>query len=298
MTTFWRCNKRGAIPHFNKHLEDNPSDFNGLVFRGISYLIIGQNENAEADFQQAVHTAENECKQLVAKSFLQKNPMDSVRMLKEATRKYPRDARGWYWYGISKHTPLDEKVTALRECINLNYEHAHECFFELGTIHAQQGRHEEAITCFEASLHHNPDRTACHIQLGYSLLKIDQFSVAKQHLERALTLNPTLTEANYHLSEIYEIEGNRQEALRHFNVWLKSRQEQTVSGLPPSNLTNQTNTTDPLATSMHVSVGQADISLNQDLNAEPQPQDNTTYTTQMEKEAAKVQGDVLQETFN
>lgn len=294
MTTFWRCNKSGAIPHFNEHLRDNPGDFSCLLFRGISHNIVGQKQNALRDYQQAVQVG-NESEKLVAKSFLQENSEDSVRMLKEATRKYPTDATGWFWYGLSKRIPLDEKVTALEQCIKLNYEYAHECFFELGIIHAEQGKHEEAIKNFEASLVRNHDRTACHIQLGYSLLKIDQVSEAKQHLETALTLNPALTDANYYLSEIYKKQGNLQEAQRHFDIWFKSRYEQTVSGPPPS---NQTSTTDPSAASLHVSADQVDISLNQGLNAEPQTPDNTTHTTQMEKEAAQMQGDVLQETFN
>lgn len=239
MATFWRCNKAGAIPHFTQHLKTNPGDFNCWLFRGISYSIIGQNQNAVSDLQQAARVG-NECEKLVANSFLQTNPADSFRMLKEATQKYPTDGTGWFWLAGSGNTPQAERIAARQKCIDLNYKYAHECHFHLGRMLASQGKHHEAIQRFQTSLGGNPDRTVCHIQLGFSLLKTGQIDKAKQHFEKATTLNPVLTDANLGLSKVYEQQGNHQEAHKHLRIWQASqdtRGQSTASGPPSSNPT-------------------------------------------------------------
>ena len=232
MATFWRCNKAGAIPHFTQHLKSNPRDFDCWLFRGISYSIIGKNQNAVSDVQQAARVG-NECERLIANSFLQSNPDDSLRMKKEATQKYPNDGTGWYWYAGNDKLSQAERMAAYKKCIDLQYKYAPECHFQIGILLAEQGKRQEAIQSFETSLSGNPDRTVCHINLGFALLETGQTDAARRHFEKAKTLNPVLIDANFGLFKLYEQQGNYQAAWEQLITEERSKVVSKYKTQPP-----------------------------------------------------------------
>lgn len=222
--TFWSCNKAGAIPHFSQHLSSNPHHFNSLLFRGLSYSIIGQSANATADLQQAERVG-NGPEKLVARSqlsFLQGKQAEGVKELKEATDKYPNNGIGWFWYGmmLSDH---QQGQDALKQAIDLNYSEAPECHFQLGRQQARAGNHQKAIEAYRTSIRGNPYRTVCHISLGFSLLETGQTQAAKECFQKALDLNPALTEANLGLAKVYNKEGDEVQAKRHSDIWTQSQ---------------------------------------------------------------------------
>lgn len=236
--TFWSCNKSGAIPHFTQHLRSNPRHFNSLLFRGISYSIIGQSSNAVADLQEAERVGSG-AEKLVARSqllMLQEKYSEGVQALKEATEKYPSNGVGWFWYGmtLSNHKQGQD---ALKHAIDLDYSEAPECHYQLGRQYAKAGNHQKAIEAFRTSLEGNSYRTVCHISLGFSLLETGQTQAAKNCFMKALDLNPLLTEANLGLAQVYNKEGDLQQAKKHSDIWTQSQKSadqptHQVSGRP------------------------------------------------------------------
>ena len=224
INTFWSCNKAAAVPHFTQHLRSNPRHFDSLLFRGISYCVLGQGENAVRDFQQAAQVG-NGCEKLIATAqllALQDRRAESIQTLKQATETFPNHGASWFWYGMSV-SHAQEQTRAFKRAIDLQYTHAPECHFQLGGQFAAAGNHQEAIRAFRTSLQGNPYRTVCHISLGFSLFHIGQIQEAKSCFEKAVDLNPVLTEANLGLANVYTKEGNKQEAKKHFDIWNKSQ---------------------------------------------------------------------------
>jgi len=64
--------------------------------------------------------------------------------------------------------------------------------------------------------------TRIHASLGYVYLKMEQWDLAKQHLNRALSHDPTLTSARYHLGLVMYCTGCLKDAAEAFASVSKS----------------------------------------------------------------------------
>lgn len=94
--------------------------------------------------------------------------------------------------------------------------------FYLGQALALQGRHQEAISAFRASIKAGvetlPGKQAASTQawLGHTLAAIGQTEMGKIHLDSALEIDPNNPEANRFLGHLLFSQGRTTEALSHY----------------------------------------------------------------------------------
>jgi tetratricopeptide (TPR) repeat protein len=92
-----------------------------------------------------------------------------------------------------------------------------------GLAFAQLQQWGDARRAFEAGLARNPRDARFLEELAGAEYKQRQFSRAKQHLRRALALDPSDNYANNFLASIYFLEGNLEAALAYWNRAAKPR---------------------------------------------------------------------------
>eukprot|EP00118_Oscarella_pearsei_P026102 m.309394 g.309394 ORF g.309394 m.309394 type:complete len:443 (+) comp46320_c0_seq1:44-1372(+) len=225
--TFMQCFKEEAASHFTRHLEAFPNDFACLHYRGISYSILGKSDKAIQDFVRAEQVG-NPCEKLVAQGLRLKEQGrvdESTKVLKHATAAYPRKGIAWHHYAcdLMKAGLTKDAAAAFRNAISLGYQFSCVSQCLLGKILAAEGRHDEAISQYEASLKDNSSTTICHIGLGDSLLATGRSSRAEDCYKKAVELNPTQMQANLGLASIYLQEGDYVGASKEFEVCQKEK---------------------------------------------------------------------------
>ena len=245
INTFWSCNKAGAIPHFTEHINSNPRHFDSWMFRGISHSIIGEHDKAVHDLQTAASVG-SPCEKLVADAKLlelQGKASQCLSTYKDAIQKYPSDGIGWFWTAMTL-SECQERSELFKRAIGLNYM-PYECHYQLGSqclgndnpLEDTQSQYNDkctkAIPDFNACLQGNPYRTVCHIELGFAHLQLNHVQEAKQCFEKAVDLNPVLTDSNAGLALIYEHEGNHLKAKLNWEIYRNSvepREQRVGSG--------------------------------------------------------------------
>lgn len=75
-------------------------------------------------------------------------------------------------------------------------------FTNLGEIHQQQGRLDEAIRHYRQALRMNPNQSRIHNDLGRALVSQSQTDEAIEHFSQALQLDPKNTEARQNLNDV------------------------------------------------------------------------------------------------
>lgn len=86
----------------------------------------------------------------------------------------------------------------------------------LGVTIAAQGRHRDAIACFEAALVADPTYVSAHYNRGVALLRLDDIQEAIKAFSRAAQLEPQHYEAHRVLGFLRLAQGERGRALDHF----------------------------------------------------------------------------------
>ncbi len=96
--------------------------------------------------------------------------------------------------------------------------------FDLAWEAAEKGDHEAAISAWRKVLELAPDSAELHNSLGVALVRQRRVDEAVACFERALALNPGLTEAHYNLGDtLYYLQGKSPEALAHWREVLRAQ---------------------------------------------------------------------------
>ena len=86
----------------------------------------------------------------------------------------------------------------------------------LGVAVAAQGRHREALVCFEAALKADPNFVSAHYNRAVALMALDETRHAIEVFSRAAALEPQHYEAHRALGFLWLSQGERGRALDHF----------------------------------------------------------------------------------
>lgn len=92
--------------------------------------------------------------------------------------------------------------------------------YNLGVLYSNNGRSEQAISCFRQTLTLNPEFPEAKIKLAALLSNQKE---ARGLLEEALRSDPQNAEAHYRLALLLSKSGMRDEAQRHFALFEKCR---------------------------------------------------------------------------
>lgn len=85
-----------------------------------------------------------------------------------------------------------------------------------GNEHLAQGRHDEAIACYQEAVAIAPDYAEAINNLGHVCLRLDRDDDAEKYLNQAISLNPDLANAYYNLGNLFRKRGRTDEALANY----------------------------------------------------------------------------------
>jgi len=88
--------------------------------------------------------------------------------------------------------------------------------FELGLVHEQEGKPQEAQRCYEATLQLDPAHGLAHLQLGALLGRAGKGDEARRHFEQAVAALPNAASAHHNLATANLQLGRLAEARMHY----------------------------------------------------------------------------------
>jgi tetratricopeptide (TPR) repeat protein len=110
----------------------------------------------------------------------------------------------------------------------------------LGVVIAAQGRHREAIGCFENALKADPGFVAAHFNRGVALLRLGEAQEATKAFGRAAQLEPQHYAAHRALGFLWLAQGERGRALDHLARTYELRRGDDRTGIAVKSLTTAT----------------------------------------------------------
>jgi tetratricopeptide (TPR) repeat protein len=110
----------------------------------------------------------------------------------------------------------------------------------LGVTIAAQGRHREAIGCFENALKADPGFVSAHFNRGVALLRLGESQEAIKAFGRAARLEPEHYEAHRALGFLWLAQGERGRALDHLARTYELRRGDDRTGIALKSLTTAT----------------------------------------------------------
>ena len=110
----------------------------------------------------------------------------------------------------------------------------------LGVVVAAQGRHREAVGCFDEALRADPAFTSAHYNRAVALLKLGNVADAIKAFSRAASLDPQHYEAHRALGFLWLSLGERGRALDHLARTYELRRGDDRTGIARKSLTTAT----------------------------------------------------------
>lgn len=184
----------------------------------------------------------NPCEKLIARGILcgfKGDTEGSLDGYKNAMKMYPSNGMGYFWAGMASSD--EDRSGLFQRAIELNYM-PHECHYQIGsqclrsdnpveeTQSQQDAKCTNAIPDFKACLQGNPYRTVCHIELGFAQLQLNHVEDAKRCFDKAVDLNPALSDSYAGLAVIYKHEGNKLRERQYWEQYLTSLQPRKGTG--------------------------------------------------------------------
>ena len=154
--------QKDAFTHFRKAIELYPTYGNAYGQLGLAYYRQKQPKEALENYQIALKYDPNDAKIYSNMGVIYFENRD----LKKAEEVY------------LKAVKLDPRYTDARR--------------NLGSVYAQTGRFDQAITQFSEGLKYDPDNATLYLYLGYAHRDKGDVNKAKEFLEKAYQLDPTL----------------------------------------------------------------------------------------------------------
>jgi tetratricopeptide (TPR) repeat protein len=99
--------------------------------------------------------------------------------------------------------------------------HHEDAWFNLGNMYLEMGQAQEAISCWDKILEENTQSARAHMQLGRLYISFDRpetfnLSKAEYEFKSASNINRVITAPNLYLGHVSLINGNLQEAKKHY----------------------------------------------------------------------------------
>lgn len=120
---------------------------------------------------------------------------------------------------ISSSGQYKEAVHLLERAIKI--KPTPEYYNNLGTIHHNNQRYEDAIVAYKNSTQLNPGFTEAYFGLGNSYFQTGQFELARQSYTQTLEITPEHVNANYNLGNALRELGQLEQAISAFELTLQ-----------------------------------------------------------------------------
>jgi tetratricopeptide (TPR) repeat protein len=128
-------------------------------------------------------------------------------------------AADWYEMGLElEAVDPEEARDAYRRALELNAHHA-DAHVNLGRLLHEDDRVAEAEGHYRQALAAQPEHATAAFDLGIALEDLRRPAEAIDAYRRALTVDPRLADAHYNLARLYEKQGKKAAALRHWSAY-------------------------------------------------------------------------------
>ncbi len=195
VATFISCNKAASIPIFSAYLAADPNDYYTRYYRGRAYEIIGNNDEAIADFKFLKKTSKG-VENRVAEAkliMLQQSPRHAVDFLiTHVIGQYPQSELALSVLGeiLVEQNSYDEAFPYLVQAVKIEHALIGSAYRDLGFIHKSRRDYKQAKHCFTIALQRHETMTHAHLGLAEALIGLGMSTEAEPHLAKAAELNP------------------------------------------------------------------------------------------------------------
>ena len=210
----------GAVALAEQALTDHPGDGLALFCRGCLRLAQENAQGAIADWEAGL----TDRPELVDRLRLEFQPqLDSAfyQFVFETTMD-AHDPIPFSALGRAKHLVghEDEAIRYLSRAVELG-KGAWKDALMVGELLCSRGDHEAALAMLNRVLETRPDLAAVHYQLGQVYKAQNSLAFALRHLERAVALEKTHTDARLALADLLLLQGRFEQAEPHLQAVLK-----------------------------------------------------------------------------
>ena len=108
---------------------------------------------------------------------------------------------------LERQGRLEEAVERYREALRLNPQQQN-ALFNLAKILINRGGYAEGVASAQKLIAHNPDHARAHHMVGLGLFRLNRKAEALRHYDRALALDPNLTQAREQRKRFFESTTN------------------------------------------------------------------------------------------
>lgn len=225
-----------AARHFRRAVERRPDYAIAHAYLGHALDKLGAPDEAEAALERAVALAPDSATAhtLLGLHHEQRGDLAAARAEYETAYDLDPDNPaicveiGQTWAAEGRYVPAD---TWLREAVSLqpNDPALWEVLARFYLNHNIKST-GQAVEATEALLKLAPESAVAHDLRGWAALQMDQYATAREHLTRALAIDPTLAAAHYHLGLLHKTEGKPDQAREAF---IRARDLDTTGALTP-----------------------------------------------------------------
>ncbi|VDI16359.1 Hypothetical predicted protein [Mytilus galloprovincialis] len=205
LATFASCDKAGSIPHFTRHLQSHPNDFDALLWRARAYSITRQKEKALADIRRAAtygvgpqkYIAESMC------ASLEGNGQKSMETLLNGVKAYPKCGEVWSCIGSNQFYSKahDAALPTLTQAIDLGRQNSETqrpwCYWSnqhVGDIYYEKRQVPNAEPHYNTAVTSCDTFTIAHLGLSRCNIINKNIPEATTRFDRAKELNPILVQ--------------------------------------------------------------------------------------------------------
>ena len=112
-----------------------------------------------------------------------------------------------------------EATRTLMHAIELRHD-CGEAHHELGLVHFDLGRFEDAADCFQLAVHYSPQLAVAHRDLGVAFTRLGRGAEAESACRRALELEPQSAAAWFHAGNACKLRGELEQAVECYGAAL------------------------------------------------------------------------------
>ncbi len=236
--------------------ERAPNDPDARRTRASLLLAFAREDEAVAEFEAYLRLAaqrpDHGFRQVAGQLARSQDPAAALRVMQRLRDAHADDPYAWYAHAwLAAHFDrLDEAMAALDRAQALKPDWAQAVVLRARLL-GRQGKKEEALAYLESQIkgplgdvpevrlsyaraltdlgrlpealrefdrlaERFPDNAEIRYSAGIVALNLKRYEEAKEHLEHVLSLGQRMLEANYYLGRLYELQGDAQQALRHY----------------------------------------------------------------------------------
>ncbi|MCX5855360.1 MAG: tetratricopeptide repeat protein, partial [Deltaproteobacteria bacterium] len=147
---------------------------------------------------------------------------DAVTFWEDVVKKSPYKPRPHFYLGVAYHEQgrFDDAIREFLATINLKPDYAWS-YRNLGIAYHKKGHFDDAIKAFQKTIELMPDHADTYYNLGEAYHKQRRFDDAIRQYQTAMKLDSTLVAPHVNLGEVYHQQGRFDDAIRESQAAIK-----------------------------------------------------------------------------